>query len=113
MQDDGKLAVYHGDYCAWQGTDQQDWNPQGVKMQEDGNLVIYDNSGTGHATWHTNTSVGKGNDSRISLFRMMVTLCSSMRAKFPSGRQLATNRYNMRQTETFASGLLRAVFLRN
>jgi hypothetical protein len=40
MQDDGKLAVYHGDYCAWQSTDEQDWNPQGVKMQEDGNLVI-------------------------------------------------------------------------
>ncbi|KAK6703546.1 hypothetical protein SNK04_013467 [Fusarium graminearum] len=36
MQDDGKVAVYHG---------------------ED------DNSGTGHAIWHTDTAGGKGNQS--------------------------------------------------
>ncbi|KAL4728073.1 hypothetical protein ACLX1H_004791 [Fusarium chlamydosporum] len=63
MQEDGKIAVYHGDYCAWQNTPGQNWEIHGIKMQEDGNLVIYDNSGTGHATWHTDTAAGKGNDS--------------------------------------------------
>ncbi|SPJ80702.1 uncharacterized protein FTOL_08824 [Fusarium torulosum] len=63
MQKDGKLAVYHGERCVWQNTAEQDWNIHGVKMQEDGNLVIYDDSGKGKATWHTDTSAGKGNNS--------------------------------------------------
>ncbi|KAJ4138686.1 hypothetical protein NW768_002541 [Fusarium equiseti] len=61
MQQDGKVCVYHGDHCAWQSTPEQNWDAHGVKMQEDGNLVIYDNSGTGHATWHTNTASPTGN----------------------------------------------------
>lgn len=40
MQKDGKLAVYHDEKCVWQNTAEQDWNIHGVKMQEDGNLVI-------------------------------------------------------------------------
>lgn len=40
MQEDGKIAVYHGDYCAWQNTPGQNWEIHGIKMQEDGNLVI-------------------------------------------------------------------------
>ncbi|RGP58947.1 mannose-specific lectin [Fusarium sporotrichioides] len=63
MQKDGKVAVYHGDTCAWQNTPEQNWEVHGIKMQEDGNLVIYDNSGTGHAIWHTDTAAGKGNQS--------------------------------------------------
>ncbi|KAF4442927.1 Mannose-specific lectin [Fusarium austroafricanum] len=62
MQDDGKIAVYHGDYCAWQSTAEQNWNTHGIRMQADGNLVIYDNSNTGNATWHTDIAAGKGND---------------------------------------------------
>lgn len=26
-------------------------------------MALSDNSGTGHATWHTDTAAGKGNDS--------------------------------------------------
>lgn len=40
MQDDGKVAVYHGEECAWQNTAEQNWQVHGIKMQEDGNLVI-------------------------------------------------------------------------
>ncbi|KAF4957260.1 hypothetical protein FSARC_11356 [Fusarium sarcochroum] len=62
MQDDGKIAVYHDDYCAWQNTPEQTDDIHGVKMQEDGNFVMYDNSGTGNATWHTDTASPTGNN---------------------------------------------------
>ena len=41
MQDDGKIAVYWGGECRFQNTREQSWgNIKGIKMQEDGNLVM-------------------------------------------------------------------------
>ncbi|KAL2678373.1 hypothetical protein Neosp_009119 [[Neocosmospora] mangrovei] len=62
MQDDGKLAVYYDDQCQWQNTAEQRDDIHGVKMQADGNFVMYDNSGTGTATWHTDTAGPTGDD---------------------------------------------------
>ncbi|KAM0200474.1 hypothetical protein ACHAQI_011675 [Fusarium lateritium] len=62
MQEDGKLAVYHGEHCAWQSSDEQDWDMHGVLMQEDGNLVIYNTPGKDLATWNTGT-YGEGDNS--------------------------------------------------
>ncbi|KAF5637794.1 mannose-specific lectin [Fusarium sp. NRRL 52700] len=60
MQDDGKLAIYYNNRCAWQSTDQQISNAKGAIMQGDGNLCIYDKNGK--ATWHTNTAAPSGDD---------------------------------------------------
>jgi hypothetical protein len=40
MQDDGKLAIYYNNRCAWQSTDQQISNAKGAIMQGDGNFCI-------------------------------------------------------------------------
>lgn len=40
MQPDGKLAVYWNNECKFQSSAQQTANVKGLKMQEDGNLVI-------------------------------------------------------------------------
>ncbi|KAK4185373.1 bulb-type lectin domain-containing protein [Podospora australis] len=53
-QGDGKLAVYRDGTCIWQSTAEQVPNPKSLVMQEDGNLVIYDQAGK--ATWHTDTA---------------------------------------------------------
>lgn len=54
FQGDGKLAVYRDGSCIWQSTPNQVNNPKSMVMQEDGNLVIYDQAGK--ATWHTDTA---------------------------------------------------------
>jgi outer membrane protein assembly factor BamB len=58
-QGDGKVAVYARGSCVFQNTAEQRNDVKGVKMQEDGNLVLYTHDGT--AIWHTDTSAGKGN----------------------------------------------------
>ncbi|KAF4981043.1 hypothetical protein FZEAL_3095 [Fusarium zealandicum] len=63
MQDDGKLAVYYDDECKWQNTAEQRGDIHGVKMQGDGNFVMYSDSGTGTATWHTDTASPTGQGS--------------------------------------------------
>ncbi|KAF3912472.1 hypothetical protein ABW20_dc0104520 [Dactylellina cionopaga] len=65
MQGDGKIAVYWGGQCRYQNTAQQRSDIKGVKMQEDGNLVMYDNSGKGQATWQTNTASPTGDHTVI------------------------------------------------
>ncbi|KAH6993670.1 mannose-binding lectin [Fusarium venenatum] len=46
MQDDGKLAIYYNNRCAWQSTDQQVGNAKGAVMQGDGNFCIYGDNKT-------------------------------------------------------------------
>ncbi|KAF4343782.1 mannose-specific lectin [Fusarium beomiforme] len=60
MQDDGKLAIYYNNRCAWQSSDQQNWDAKGAIMQGDGNFCIYDKHGK--AIWHTNTAKPTGDD---------------------------------------------------
>lgn len=40
MQGDGKIAVYWGGKLQWQNTKEQRSDIKGLKMQEDGNLVL-------------------------------------------------------------------------
>ncbi|KAK3990487.1 heterokaryon incompatibility protein-domain-containing protein [Cladorrhinum sp. PSN332] len=58
-QSDGKVAVYNDGSCVFQNTDEQRHDVKGVKMQEDGNLVLYDHDG--NALWHTDTAGPSGN----------------------------------------------------
>ncbi|KXX80974.1 Mannose-specific lectin [Madurella mycetomatis] len=63
MQGDGKIAVYHGGQCQFQNTATQSKNIKGIKMQEDSNLVVYDNNG--NAVWATNAGGGDVGDSTV------------------------------------------------
>ncbi|KAK5988267.1 Mannose-specific lectin [Cladobotryum mycophilum] len=63
MQGDGKIAIYWGGECRFQNTVDQRSGVKGIKMQEDGNLVMYDNNGT--AIWHTNTASPTGDSTVI------------------------------------------------
>ncbi|KAL2157080.1 hypothetical protein VTH06DRAFT_7036 [Thermothelomyces fergusii] len=56
-QTDGKVAVYRDGECVWQNTAEQRDDINAVVMQEDGNLVLYDNDD--NPVWATNTD-GKG-----------------------------------------------------
>ncbi|KAK4222573.1 Curculin-2 [Podospora fimiseda] len=58
-QGDGKVAIYHSGTCVFQNTAEQRNDVKGVKMQEDGNLVLYDHNGK--ALWHTDTASPSGN----------------------------------------------------
>lgn len=40
MQGDGKIAVYRDGQCRFQNTAEQRGDIKGIKMQEDGNLVV-------------------------------------------------------------------------
>ncbi|KAF7561107.1 hypothetical protein G7046_g3051 [Stylonectria norvegica] len=62
MQQDGKIAVYWGGQARYQNTANQRQDIKGVKMQEDGNLCMYDNGGK--AVWHTDTA-GQTGDSTV------------------------------------------------
>ncbi|KAF2463938.1 alpha-D-mannose-specific plant lectin [Lindgomyces ingoldianus] len=62
MQGDGKIAVYWGGQCRFQNTPAQRSDIKGIKMQEDGNLCMYDNNG--NPVWHTNT-VGSTSNSTV------------------------------------------------
>ncbi|KAI1258025.1 hypothetical protein MGN70_001070 [Eutypa lata] len=64
MQGDGKIAVYWGGQCRFQNTADQRHDIKGIKMQEDGNLVMYDNSGK--AVWHTNTAGSTGDNTVVA-----------------------------------------------
>ncbi|KAF3933235.1 hypothetical protein ABW19_dt0201970 [Dactylella cylindrospora] len=63
MQEDGKIAVYWGGECRFQNTVNQRYDVKGIKMQEDGNLCMYDDSGT--PIWHTNTASPKGDSTVV------------------------------------------------
>ncbi|KAF2178957.1 alpha-D-mannose-specific plant lectin [Zopfia rhizophila CBS 207.26] len=63
MQGDGKIAVYWGGECRFQNTAEQHPNIKGIKMQEDGNLCMYDNDGK--PVWHTNTAGSTGDSTVI------------------------------------------------
>ncbi|KAF4982279.1 hypothetical protein FZEAL_2065 [Fusarium zealandicum] len=63
MQQDGKIAVYWGGQCRYQNTAQQRQDIKGIVMQDDGNLVMYDNNS--NATWQTDTAAGKGDSTVI------------------------------------------------
>ncbi|KAM0193861.1 hypothetical protein ACHAPI_007525 [Fusarium lateritium] len=53
MQDDGKLAVYHGEHCAWQSTDYQEPDIYGVHINTPNKDI---------AKWDSNT-YGEGDNS--------------------------------------------------
>ncbi|KAE8350010.1 bulb-type lectin domain-containing protein [Aspergillus coremiiformis] len=63
MQGDGKIAVYWDGQCQFQNTANQRRDIKGIKMQEDGNLCMYDNNGT--IVWQTNTPSPKGDSTVI------------------------------------------------
>ncbi|KAE8369704.1 bulb-type lectin domain-containing protein [Aspergillus caelatus] len=63
MQHDGKIAVYVNAECVFQNTADQRNDVKGIKMQEDGNLVMYDVNGT--AIWHTNTAAPAGDSTTV------------------------------------------------
>ncbi|KAF3904277.1 Curculin-2 [Arthrobotrys entomopaga] len=76
MQGDGKIAIYWGGQCRWQNTAEQRSDVKGIKMQEDGNLCMYDNNGK--PIWHTDTAGSTGdstviaavqNDGNVVLYR--------------------------------------------
>ncbi|KAH9998553.1 bulb-type lectin domain-containing protein [Xylariaceae sp. FL0662B] len=62
MQKDGKIAVYWGGSCQFQNTAEQRYDIKGLHMQEDGNLVMYDNNDK--PVWHSDTA-GSIGDSTV------------------------------------------------
>ncbi|KAE8377664.1 bulb-type lectin domain-containing protein [Aspergillus bertholletiae] len=74
MQHDGKIAVYVDGECKFQNTKEQREDVQGIRMQTDGNLVMYDHNDS--ALWHTNTATNDGpvicavqNDGNVVLYK--------------------------------------------
>ncbi|KAL2155258.1 hypothetical protein VTH82DRAFT_3934 [Thermothelomyces myriococcoides] len=61
-QHDGKVAIYRNGVCVFQNTADQRYDVKGVHMQEDGNLVLYDNNH--NSLWSTDT-YKTGNSSTI------------------------------------------------
>ncbi|KAE8167362.1 bulb-type lectin domain-containing protein [Aspergillus tamarii] len=74
MQQDGKIALYVNARCEWQNTAEQRYDVKGLHMQEDGNLVLYDQND--NALWHSNTAPSNGpvilavqNDGNLVLYK--------------------------------------------
>ncbi|KAF4972003.1 hypothetical protein FSARC_1333 [Fusarium sarcochroum] len=53
MQEDGKIAVYWDGGCTYQSSEDEHEGIKGLVMQDDGNLVIYDEND--EAVWASNT----------------------------------------------------------
>ncbi|KAJ4172202.1 hypothetical protein NW754_002390 [Fusarium falciforme] len=83
MQEDGKLAIYWEGECRFQTTDEERGDIDGIRIQEDGNFVIYDNDG--NAVWASDTAEPTGDssvevvvqdDGNVVLYKKTAIWCS-------------------------------------